>query len=153
MGIFICPYLPSVLRKKYTLHPKTRKQNLGPQLSTPCVHGKYVLEGCECSKHGGRESYRKQATCPCHVLSCVEEAVWTSSQLRLDEAYCAFRSCSRSLPAVLPRALPRHHRKPSLALSSLKDAGYALQENLSRSLGPCLTCLYHTFLQSGAVGS
>lgn len=58
----------------------------------------------------GGGSCRKQTTCPCHVLSCLEKAVWISSQLRLDEAHYAFRSCSRSLPAALLRALPGHNR-------------------------------------------
>lgn len=56
-------------------------------------------------------SCREQATCPSHVPSCAAETVWVSSQLRLLEAHYAFRSSSRSLPAVLLRALPRHNRK------------------------------------------
>lgn len=40
---------------------------------------------------------------PACVLSCLEQAVWRSSQLKMDEEHYAFRSRSRSLPAALLR--------------------------------------------------
>lgn len=85
---------------------------------------------------GAGGSCREQATCPRHVLSCAEETVWISSQLSLLEAHYAFRSSS--LPAVLLRALPRHHRKnttPLPVLSSLKATGLCLAGRPLQNLG------------------
>lgn len=110
---------------------------------------------------GAGGSCREQATCPSHVPSCAAETVWISSQLRLLEAHYAFRSSSRSLPAVLLRALPRHNRKntpPLPVLSSLRATRLCLAGRPLQNLGawPLLeggvdTHLYHTSLQQGAV--
>lgn len=52
---------------------------------------------------GERAVAESKPPVPACVLSCLEQAVWRSSQLKMDEEHYAFRSRSRSLPAALLR--------------------------------------------------
>lgn len=79
-----------------------------------------------------------QPPVPACVLSCLEQAVWRSSQLKMDEEHYAFRSRSRNLPAALLRegSAQAQQKLPSGVAS--KKLGCVFLEYFSRSLGPGL---------------
>lgn len=90
-------------------------------------------------RRGGWAVAESKPPVPACVLSCLEQAVWRSSQLKMDEEHYAFRSRSSSLPAALLRegSAQAQQKLPSGAAS--KKLGCVLLEDLSRSLGPGLT--------------
>ena len=108
LGLLTQGFLPFI--------PQNQKQDLGPTPSSLSTHRKstprererernretdsYSVPGApgSCSEHEGRRR-------PRDVLSCLEKAVWTFSQLRPRKAHYAFRSCGRKPSSSSPCCL------------------------------------------------
>lgn len=86
--------------------PQAQKRDLGPRTGHTLYSWKaHTPREASNSLQGATGSFsEKDPRRPCNVLSCLEKAVWTFSQLTPGEAYYVFQSCcpKPSRPASCP---------------------------------------------------
>lgn len=119
-----CPLFRRSLSKSFLSLDKginstfqAQKQDLGPNPGHTLYSWKvYTLRG---------SFSENEPRCPCNVLSCLEKAVWTFSQLTSDE------SIMYSSPAAA--SLPARHPARALAEMPLPGAGSVHDQLGSRS--------------------
>lgn len=114
LGIFIQSFSASSKGQTYPTS-KDQGQDVGHQVARAVFMGSTPRRLLMFSPRAHREFHRERTTCASSALSCLEEAVWTSSQCKLNEAHYAFAACCVELRSpALAGALLREQTPPDM---------------------------------------